>query len=101
MLHSKRQNYPWCLGRSEAALGWVLQPCQELGDDGSGVFGGWGYLPEAGTEWATGQCSENLVSRLVTDPAVGRGDSEPAGVSLSLAGAAMGSASTGTDCFGA
>ena len=34
-------------------------------------------------------------------PAMGREDGEPPGVALFLAGAAMGPAGTGADCFGA
>ena len=36
----------------------------------------------------------------LTDPATGRGDNEPGGMALFLAGSAMGSAGTGADRFG-
>ena len=62
---------------------------------------GEGYLPDAGLESVTGRCSENLISRPVTDAAMDHADDEPPRVALFLAGAAMGGAGWGTDCFGA
>ena len=64
------------------------------------VSRGRGHTPDAGTESVTGRCGENLISRPVTDPATGRGDNEPGGMALFLAGSAMGSAGTGADRFG-
>ena len=49
-------------------------------------------MPDAGTESVTGRFGENLISRPVTDPSTGRGDNEPPGVALFLAGSTMGSA---------
>ena len=43
-------------------------------------------MPDAGTESVTGRWGENLIARPRTDPAMGRGDSEPPGVGLFLAG---------------
>ncbi len=59
-----------------------------------------GHTPDAGAESVTGRCDENLISRPVTDPAVDRGENEPAGAALFLASTAMGSTGTGADRLG-
>ncbi len=69
-----------CRGGGSVGLG--LRAWQERGGDASHVFGGRGHVPGAGTESVTGRCGENLISRPVTDPSKGRGDSEPVGVAL-------------------
>ena len=62
-----------------------MVPCPGGGGVGRGAamvavcLAGGGIVPDAGTESVAGRCGENLISRPVTDPSMGRGDNEPSG----------------------